>query len=149
MISTTDDSDRTCLLVRILCEAEGEDVVLRFSGPMNAPTSKYNGATYQTDTLPKAALNATICRASVEDEGETLMCFAKCGMDELDRVGIDTSVVYTEPVGEEPEYCVVEINASRKWWLDGYEDLTRKETEQVIKDGREEELLPPWNGLPM
>jgi hypothetical protein len=61
------------------------------------------------------------------------MCFAKIGLDELDRVGIDPSIVYTEPINEEPEYCVVDINASRQWWLDEYEELTREEAEQAIK----------------
>jgi hypothetical protein len=148
MSSTTDDSVRTSSLVQTLCGAEEKDVVLRFGGPMSVPTSKYNGSSYQSDTLPKATLNATIWRASVEDHGETLMCFAKIGMDELDRVGIDSSVVYTEPVDEQPEYCAVDINASRQWWLDEYEELTRKEAEQAIKNGHEEEVLPPWDGLP-
>ncbi len=146
MNNTTNDSDRTASIVQTLCEAERGDVVLRFDGPMSAPMSKYNGSSYQKDTLPKATLNATIWRASVEDEGQTLMCFAKIGMDELDRVGIDPAVVYTEPVDEQPEYCVVDINASRKWWLEEYDELTREEAEQAIKDGRTEEVLPPWDG---
>ena len=148
MCSTTDDTARTDSLVRTLCEAEGEDVVLRFDGPMSVPLSKYNGSSYRSDTLPKATLNATISRANVEDEGQTLMCFAKIEMDELDRVGIDSSVVYTEPVDEQPEYCVVDINASRQWWLDEYEGLTREEAEKALKQGREKEVLPPWDGIP-
>jgi len=146
--STTTESARTASIVQILCEAEGKDVVLRFDGSMSAPTSKYDGSSYHHDTLPKATLNATISRASIEDEGETLMCFAKISLDELDRVGIDPSIVYTEPVDEQPEYCVVDINASRQWWLDEYEELTREEAEQAINNGREEEVLPPWDGLP-
>ncbi len=110
--------------------------------------SKYNGSSYQSDTLPKATLNATIWRANVEDEGQTLMCFAKIGMDELDRVGIDSSVVYTDPVDEQPGYCVVDINASRQWWLDEYEGLTREEAEKALKEEREEEVLPPWDDHP-
>ncbi|MFB1066387.1 hypothetical protein [Natrinema sp. H-ect4] len=146
--STKTESARTASIVQILCEAGGKDVVLRFDGPMSGPTSKYDGSSYHHDTLPKATLNATIWRASIEDEGETLMCFAKIWLDELDRLGIDPSIVYTEPVDEQPEYCVVDINASRQWWLDEYEDLTREEAEQAINNGREEEALPPWDGLP-
>lgn len=142
------DSVRVASIVKTLCKAEGREVVFRFDGPMSAPTSKYNGSSYQTDTLPKATLNATISHASVEDAGETLMCFAEVGLKELDRVGIDPSVVYTEPIGEDPEYCVVDVHASRKWWLDEYDDLTRGEAVQAIEAGREEEVLPPWDGLP-
>ena len=148
MSSTTNESARTASLVQILCDSEGKEVILRFDGAMSAPTSKYDGLSYHHDTLSKATLHATIWRASVEEEGETLMCFAKIGLDELDRVGIDPSIVYTEPVDEQPEFCVVDINASRQWWLDEYEELTREEAEQAIKNGREEEVLPPWDGLP-
>lgn len=148
MTDATTHSSRTASLVRTLCDAEGQDVVLRFNEPISAPTSKYTGSTYQHDTLPKATLHATIQRASVEDAGRTLMCFVKLGLDELDRVGIDPEVVYTEPVDGDPEHCIVDIIASRHWGLDEYEDLTIDEAEQALDNGREEDVLPPWDGLP-
>ncbi|QFU81914.1 hypothetical protein [Natronorubrum aibiense] len=148
MSGETNGSARTASLVRTLCDAEEREVVFRFDGQMTAPTSKYNGSSYRSDTLPKATLNATIWNASIEDAGETLMCFAKIDMKELDRVGIDPSVVYTEPVDGTPEYCVVDVNASRQWWLDEFSELTREEAEQAIEEGREEDVLPPWDGLP-
>jgi hypothetical protein len=113
---------------------------------MSAPLSKYDGHSYKHDTLSKATLKATVARASVEDAGETLICHVHVDLDELDRLGIDQSVVYTEPIEGTPEYCVVNLNASRKWWLDEYSDLTVEQAEQAIEDGREEEVLPPWDG---
>ncbi|WP_252699736.1 hypothetical protein [Natronosalvus vescus] len=148
MSGATNDSARIVSLVRTLCEAEGREVVFRFDGPMSAPTSKYNGSSYRHDTLPKATLKATIERASVEGLGETLICFAKIDMEELDRVGIAPSNVYTEPVDGTPEYCVVDVNASRKWWLDEFSELTLEGAEQAVEEGREEDVLPPWDGLP-
>ena len=147
MSSTTENSPRTASIVRTLCAAEERDVVLRFEGPISTPTEKYNGRSYQSDTLPKATLNATVQHASVEDEGMTLMCFAEIEMEELDRVGIDHSVVYTEPLEGPPERCMVDINASRVWW-DEESETSMDEVEQAIKEGREEEMLPPWDGLP-
>ncbi len=148
MSGETNDSVRTASLVQTLCEADGHAVVFRFDGQMSTPTSKYNGSSYHADTIPKATLHATISHASVEDTGETLICFAEIDMEELDRVGIDPSFVYTEPVDGSPEYCVVDINASRQWWLDEFSELTKEEAEQAIEDGREEDVLPPWDGLP-
>lgn len=92
-------------------------------------------------------MNATIQHASIEDEGMTLMCFAGVEMDEPDRVGIDPSVVYTEPREGPPERCIVDINASREGW-DEDSELPREEVEQAIEEGREEEVLPLWDGLP-
>ena len=147
MSSRAEDSPRSASIVRILCNAEKRDVVLRFDGAISSPTEKYNGRSYQSDTLPKATLNATIQHASVEDDGMTLMCFAGIEMGELDRVGIDPSVVYTEPIEGPPERCMVDINASRKWW-DAEPEIPMEEVEQAIEEGREEEVLPPWDGLP-
>ncbi|MBX0298291.1 hypothetical protein [Haloarcula nitratireducens] len=148
MSGATNDSARTASLVQTLCEAEGHEVVFRFDGPMSVPTSKYDGSSYRSDTLPKATLNATIWHASVEGAGETLMCFAKISMEELDRVGIDPSIVYTESGEGSPEYCAVDVNSSRRWWLDEFSDLTMEEAEQAIEEDREEDVLPPWDGLP-
>jgi hypothetical protein len=147
MSSTTEDSSRTASIVRTLCEAEGRDVVLRFEDTISAPTEKYDGRSYQSDTLPKATLNATIQHASVEDEGMYLMSFAGIEMEELDRVGIDSSVVYTEPIEGPPERCMVDVNASREWWGEEPE-IPMEEVERAIEEGREEEVLPPWDGLP-
>lgn len=139
--------DQSSQIVTRLCESEGKDVVLRFDGPMSSPASKYNGYSRRTEMLSKATINATIWRASIEDEGQTLICFAKIDMEELDRIGIDESVVYTE-TDEESKYCVVDINATRKWWLNEYEDLTREKAKEAIEKGKEKEVLPPWDGLP-
>lgn len=147
MSDTAADSSRIASIVRTLCNAEGEDVVLRFGEPISVPTGKYDGRSYQSDTLPKGTLKATIQRASVEDARETLICFAEIGMAELDRVGIDASVVSTEPMDGPPERCMVDINATREWWNDAY-DISREEAEQAIEEGREEEVLPPWDELP-
>lgn len=142
------DSERTASLVNTLCEAEGKEIVFRFDGPLSAPVSKYDGYSYQHDTLGKATLHATISRASVEDTGETLICFAEVDTGELDRVGIDPSMVYTEPVSGPLEYCIVDVHAARKWWLDEYSELTVDEAQQAIDEGREEAVLPPWDGPP-
>ena len=147
MSSTAEDSSRTAQIVGTLCNAEGRDVVLRFDDTISAPTGKYNGQSYQSDTLPKATLNATIQHASIEDEGMCLMCFGGVEMEELDRVGIDSSVVYTEPIEGPPERCMVDINASREWW-DEEPEISFEEVERAIEEGREEEVLPPWDGLP-
>lgn len=146
MSSTPEDSPRTASIVRTLCAAEGCDVVLRFDGPISAPTTKYNGRSYQTETVPKATLHATIQRASVEDMGQTLLCFAGVEIAELDRVDIDPSVVYTEPVDGQPQRCMIDIRASRQWWDEP--DIPREDVEQAIEDGREEDVLPPWQGPP-
>lgn len=73
--------------------------------------------------LPKATLQTTITRAGVEDSGEILICLGEVYADEMERVGMDSSVVWTE--GDNNEYCVVDVNAGRQWWSDEYEDLTR------------------------
>lgn len=148
MSDTTNDAVPTASLVETLCKAEGREVVFRFDDGMTAPTSKYNGSSYNSETLPKATLNATISRSSVEDAGETLMCFAKVDMAELDRVGIDSSIVYTEPVDEPPEYWVVDVIVSRQSGLDKFSELTKEKAERAIEEGREEDVLPPWDGLP-
>ncbi len=147
MSSTAGDSSRTASIVRTLCEAEGRDVVLRFDGPVSVPTAKYDGRSYQSDTLPKATLNATIQYAEIEELEGVLMCFAGIEMEELDRVGIDSSVVYTEPIEDPPEHCMVDINASRRWW-DEEAEVPMEEAKQAIEEGRAEEVLPPWDGLP-
>ena len=147
MSSTAEDSSRTASIIRTLCEAEGRDVVLRFDGPIGVPTGKYNGRSYQHDTLPKATLHATIQHAEVEHLDGVLMCLAGIELEELERVGIDSSVVYTEPIEGPPEHCVVDIRASREWW-DQEPELPMEEVERAIEEGREEEVLPPWDGLP-
>ncbi|MFD1513478.1 hypothetical protein [Halomarina rubra] len=147
MNNTADDSARAASIIQTLCFAEGRDVVFRFGEPISVPTGKYDGRSYQSDTLPKATLNATIQHARVEDPEGALMCFAEVGLDELDRVGINLSVVYTEPVGESPDYSMVEVWASREW-VDEAPELSNEEMEQAIEEGRQEEVLPPWDGLP-
>lgn len=104
------------------------------------------GASHQTETLPKATLTATISRASVEDSGETLIYFGEVYTDEMERVGMDSSVVWTE--GDDNEYCVVDINAERQWWLDEYDGLTREEAREAIEENGGYEALPPWDELP-
>lgn len=141
-----EDSSRTASLVRTLSNAEGRDVTFRFKEPISAPTEKYDGRSYQSDTLPKATLNATIQCAEVEHLEGVLMCFARVDMDELDRTGIDPSVVYTEPIDGDPEHGVVEVRASRKWV--GEPEISREEAKRAVEEGREEEVLPSWNGLP-
>ncbi len=147
MHSSPGDSSRTASIVRTLCEADRRDVVFRFDGPISVPTGKYDGRSYHTDSLPKATLNVTIEHASIEDTGMTLMCFAEVDREEVDRVGIDASVVYTEPVDDPPERCMVDVHASRDW-SDEASDVSMEEAERAIEDGRVEEALPSWDGLP-
>lgn len=147
MTSSTEESLRTASLVRTLCNAEGRDVVLRFGDAISVPTAKYDGHSYQSDTLPKATLNATIQHAAVEQIEGVLMCSAAIEMAELERVGIDPAVVYTEPMEDRPERCIVDIRASRKW-VDEEPEMSKEEIEQAIDEGRAEEVLPPWDGLP-
>ena len=142
------DSTRTKSLVQTLCDAEGRDVVLRFNDQMSVPASKYDGSVYHKETLPTVTLNATISHASIEDAGTTLICFAKIDREELDRVGIDPSIVHTGSIDGTHEYCEVGINASRQWRSDEFSELTSEEAEHAIADGREEDVLPPWGGLP-
>jgi len=146
MSSTTEDSTQTASIVQTLCDSEECDVVLRFDDAISVPTGKYNGRSYQTDTLPNATLNATIQHASVDDEGMSLLCFARLEMEELDRLGIDPSVVETESMEGPPERCVVDINAPRVW--DREPDTPVEEIKQAVEEGREKEVLPPWDGLP-
>jgi hypothetical protein len=141
-----EESERINSIVSKICKAEGEDVVLRFDEPICAPASKYDGVSYQTETLPKATLHTTISRASVEDSGETLICLGEVYADEMERIGMDSSVVWTE--GDNSEFCVVDVNTERQWWLDEYDDLTREEAREAINQSREEEVLPPWDKLP-
>lgn len=141
-----EESERINSIVNKLCKAEGQDVVLRFGEPICAPASKYDGVSYETETLPKATLHTTISRASVEDSGETLMCLGEVYADEMERVGIDSSAIWTE--GDNSEFCVVDVITERQWWLDEYDDLTREEAKEAINQNREEEMLPPWDELP-
>lgn len=147
MTSSAHDSTRTASIIRTLCRAEGRDVVFRFDEPICAPISKYDGRSYRSDTLPKGTLHATVQLAEVEHLEGVLMCVAEIGMSELDRVGIDPSVVYTEPIDGPPTHCVVEVRASREW-LDEAPAITAEEVERAIEAGREEEVLPPWDGPP-
>ena len=137
-------------IIKTLCRAENEDVVLRFDGPLDFPSSKYDGRSYQTETLPKATLNATISRASIEDCGDTLFCTGAVSTTEMDRVGINPSVVWTDGEGES-ESCGFNLNATRQWWLDEdeYSELTREEVQKAIEENREEEVLPPWDEPPV
>lgn len=146
MRNTDESSMRTASIVQTLCKAEGRDVTFRFKEPISVPTEKYDGRSYQSDTLPKATLHATIQRAEVEHLEGVLMCFATVAMDELDRTGIDPSVVCTEPIDGPPEHGVVEVRASREWIEDS--TLSMEEAERAVEEGREEEVLPPWDGLP-
>ena len=140
------DSEQVASMVERLCDAEGEEVVLRFTEALKIPTSKYDGRRYQTETVGKATLHANITRASVEDLGETLMCDAYVPKDEMERIGIDPSVVWTRDVEENDDVCRLDIRGTRKWWLDGeYEELSIEEARQAIEDGREDEILPPWD----
>lgn len=143
-------AERTAAIVSTFCEIENDQVVLRFGGPIRVPTSKYNGRTRRTDTIPYATINATVEHASIEDAGESLMCFVAVDMDEIERIGVDPKVVYTEPVGEAPERWMIDIHASRELFTavpDDY-DLTIEEAEAAVAAGREEDVLPPWDGLP-
>ena len=138
-------SRRINSVIETLCEAENEEVVLRFGSPMTVPCSKYDGSSYQTEMLPKATMHTTIDRASVEDIGDTLLCSGKVHADEMDRVGIDPSVVWTE---HDSDSCTVDIQASRQYLPDEYGDLTIEEAEKAIEQNREEEVLPPWKDFP-
>jgi hypothetical protein len=140
------NSNRIGSIVEKLCMSEDKDVVLRFDEPISVPDSKYDGVSYETETLPKATLNATISRAIIEDSGETLICSGEVYDDEMARVGIDSSVVWTE--GDDDEFFVVEISAGRQWWLDEYDNLTREKADKAIEQNREDEVLPPWDELP-
>jgi len=147
MNSTTSDSSRTASIVRTLCDAEGRDVVLRFEDEISFPTGKYNGWSYQSGTVSKATLNATIQHASIEDGGLNLMCFVSVEMEELNRVGIDSSGVCTETTEGAVERCMLDIYASRMPW-DQEPEIPMDEVEQAIEQGRGEEVLPPWDGFP-
>ena len=138
-------SEQVASIVERLCNAEGEEVVLRFTEALKVPTSKYDGVRYQKETSPKATLRGTIKMAIVEDEGETLICNGYVTQDEMERVGINPAAASTEDVDGKEDVCYFEIHAERKWWLDEYEDVTREEAEQAIEEGREDEVLPPWD----
>ena len=144
MYENMSESEHTGLLVEKLCENEGDVVTLRFTDGIRAPTSKYNGHSHESETLKKATVEAEIGMALIEDSGETLICRAKISLDELERVGMDAESVHTEEVDGE-EKCIIDIHAERKWWLDEYDDVTREEAEQAIENGREDEVLPPWD----
>ncbi|AGB37572.1 hypothetical protein [Natronococcus occultus] len=143
----TSDSTRTASIVRTLCTAEGRDVVFRFGDPISAPVEKYDGRSYRSDTLPKATLHATIQRADIEHLEGVLVCLAKIDVCELERVGIDPAVVYTEPTDGLSEHCIVDVRASREW-VETESELSRKEGERAVEAGREDDVLPPWDGLP-
>ncbi|WP_255191932.1 hypothetical protein [Natronobeatus ordinarius] len=146
MTSINGGASRTASIIQTICDAEGLDVTFRFKGPISVPTEKYDGRSYQSDTLPKATINATIQRAEVEHLEGLLMCHAAIKMDELERTGINPSVVYTEPLDGNPERCVVGVRASREWIEES--DITMEEAERAIEEGRQEEVLPPWDGRP-
>ena len=140
------DSEQVASIVERLCDAEGEEVVLRFTEALQVPTSKYDGRRYQTETVGKATLHANITRASVEDLGETLICEAYVPKDEMERIGIDPSVVWTRDTEESDDVCRLDIRGTRKWWLeDEYEELSIEQARQAIEEGREDEILPPWD----
>ena len=130
-------------MVSSLCQSEGEEVVLRFDGPIEIPASKYDGSTYQTELSDKATLNVEVHLAIVEDEGQTLICSATVEKTELDRIGIDSSDVYLEET-EDGEYSLVELHTERKWWLDEYQDLSQDDKRKAVENGNEDEVLPPW-----
>jgi len=145
MYENMSESEHAGLLAETLCENEGNVVTLRFNDGIRAPTSRYNGRSYEVETLEKATLEAKIGMASIEDLGENLMCTAEISLDELERVGLRAESVYTEEVDGE-EKCIVDINGTRKWWLDEeYDDVTIEEVEEAIEDGCEDEVLPPWD----
>ena len=130
-------------MVRRLCGSEEEEVVLRFDGPIKIPASKYNGSTYETEISDKATLEAKVHMARVEDEGQTLICSAFVDADEMDRVGIDPSDVYSEEIdGRECTY--IKLHTERKWWLDDYQDLSQEDKREAVENGNEDEVLPPW-----
>jgi hypothetical protein len=140
-----ESSERIYSIVKTLCNAEGKDVVLQFDEEeITAPDSKYNGFSHEKKTIPKATLNATVSRAELADEGRSLVCSAELTTKEMERVGINESVVQT---GEE-NCCVVNISANRQWWLKEYDDLTQEKAETAIEQNREEEVLPPWDTIP-
>lgn len=147
--SSDDRTDRTASIVSALCGAENDRIVLRFDGPISVPTSKYDGRTRTTDTIPYATINATVQHASVEDAGETLICFVAVDIEEIERLGVDPEFVSTEPVDDAPERWMIDVNASRELFTADPEayDLTMEEAEAAVSEGREE-VLPPWDGLP-
>jgi len=131
-------------MVRLLCELEGKEVMLRFDGPIEIPESKYNGSTYETGISDKATLESKVNMAIVEDEGHTLICSAFVGADEMERVGVDPSDVYTEDIdGRECTY--IKLHTERKWWLDEYQDLSQEDKREAVENGNEDEVLPPWD----
>jgi hypothetical protein len=147
MSDTTDNSSRAGSIVRTLCNAEGDDVVFRFGEPISTPVEKYDGRSYKSETVPKATLNATIQRADVEDLEGVLTCHAAVPVEELDRVGIEPPVVYTEPIDGPPKNCIVDVHASREW-IGKASEISMEEAKQAVEEGRQEEVLPPWDGLP-
>lgn len=148
--SSDDHTDRVASIVSALCGAENDRIVLRFDGPISVPTSRYDGRTRTTDTIPYATINATVQHASVEDAGETLLCFVAVDIEEIKRLGVDPEFVSTEPVDDAPERWMIDVNASRELFTADPEayDLTMEEAEAAVAEGREEEVLPPWDGLP-
>lgn len=147
MDSISDTSARTASLIQTLCNAENRDIVFRFNDPISAPTEKYNGSSYTTDTLPKATLHATIDFVDVEHAEGILVCTAIIDSEELERVGIDSEVVATQSRDSAPEQALFEVRASRKF-LDTQDSISREEAEQAIEEGRQEEVFAPWDGLP-
>lgn len=148
--SSDDCTDRTTSIVSALCGAENDRIVLRFDGPISVPTSKYDGRTRTTDTIPYATINATVQHASIEDAGETLLCFVAVNAEEIDRLGVDPELVYTEPVDDVPVHWMLDVHASRELFTAAPEeyDLTMEEAGAAVAAGRGEEVLPPWDGLP-
>lgn len=148
--ASDDRTDRTASIVSALCGAENDRVVLRFDGPISVPTSKYDGRKRTSDTIPYATINATVQHASIEDAGETLLCFVAVDSAEIERLGVDLEFVYTEPVDDAPEHWMLDIHASRELFTAAPEeyDLTMEAAEAAVAEGRAEEVLPPWDGLP-
>ena len=142
------DTPTTASIVRTLCNAEGCDVVLRFDGPISVPTEKYGGGSYRYDTLPKAAVNATITHASIENRGMRVICFAGIEPEELNQEGIELDAMPAEPVVGEPERYMVEITASRELGDDGVE-IPMEDMERATEEGLEDNALPPWEDRPI
>lgn len=150
LTSPDDPTERTASIVSTLCDAEDDRIVLRFDGPISVPTSKYDGRTRTTDTIPYATINAAVKHASIEDAGETLLCFVAVDTAEIERLGVDPELISTEPVDDVSERWMLDVHASRELFTAAPEeyDLTMEAAETAVANGRAEEVLPPWDGLP-
>jgi hypothetical protein len=145
MSDPTASAARAESIVQTLCDAEGREVVLRFNEPITVPESKYTGRSYQLKTLSKTRVDATITLASVEDAGETFICYAEVATSQLGFENTDTPLTGTSQQDGESERCRAEIRTTRD---PSKYDISIEEAEQAIENGRTQAVLPPWDNLP-